>query len=169
MHCNTGDHTESVLVDYDPSQTNFSELLDVFWHNHEPTGNLPRQYMSAIFYHDEEQKQLAEQTMAAEQKKRSKPITTAILPASTFYDAEDYHQKYLLQQHPSLCHMLDLDPSKEGLMSSHVAARLNGYMGGYGSRAAFEEEWPRLGLSEKCAEYVRKNARHAPKATCGSG
>ncbi|KAF2349219.1 Peptide methionine sulfoxide reductase MsrA [Trinorchestia longiramus] len=163
-----GDHTECVQLEYDPQQTDYAKLLDIFWKNHDPTGRLPRQYMSAIFYHNEEQKQMAESSLAAEKKKKS-GITTSILPAEEFYDAEDYHQKYLLQQHPALCSMLDLDPSKEALMASHVAARINGYVGGYGSLAAFEEEWPTLGISEKCAEFVRRKNRNGPRSSCHAG
>jgi peptide-methionine (S)-S-oxide reductase len=163
-----GDHTECVELEYDPQQTNYEELLKVFWNNHDPTGHLPRQYMSAIFYHDEEQRHSAENSMAAEKKKKS-GITTSIMPALTFYDAEDYHQKYLLQQHPALCNMLNLDPSKEALIASHVAARINGYVGGYGSMDAFEKEWPTLGISEKCAEFVRRKHRSAPRSSCHAG
>ena len=65
-----------------------------------------------------------------------------------------YHQKYLLQRHPWLLQALDIDP--EDLVESHVAARLNGFVGGYGKAAAFDAEWERLGLNSKMAEYVKK-------------
>ena len=75
-------------VEYDPEQTDYAELLHLFWHNHDPTSRNKPQYMSAIFYHDDEQKRLAEETMSEHQAKVTKPITTKILPAETFYDAE---------------------------------------------------------------------------------
>jgi peptide-methionine (S)-S-oxide reductase len=53
-----GDHTETVDVDYDPNQTSYAELLDIFWNNHDSCMKNKRQYMSAIFYHDDEQKEL---------------------------------------------------------------------------------------------------------------
>jgi peptide-methionine (S)-S-oxide reductase len=95
-------HAESVQVEYDPKKVSYEKLLDVFWHNVDPTQKDGQfcdhgtQYRTAIFYHDEEQKRLAESSKAALMK--SKPfngdIVTEIVPASTFYPAEDYHQDY---------------------------------------------------------------------------
>jgi len=147
-----GDHTETVELDYDPEVTSYSELLAMFWKNHDPGANCSRQYMSAIFYHDEEQKRLAEETKA--EMERAKRIKTQILPMGRFYNAEGYHQKYLLQRHPWLLQALDIDP--EELVENHVAARLNGYVGGYGKAEEFEAEWEKLGLNNKMAEYVKK-------------
>ncbi|XP_029186559.2 peptide methionine sulfoxide reductase-like [Acropora millepora] len=110
--------------------------------------------MSAIFYHDEGQKKLAEQTRDEHQKTQRRPIATKILPAKTFYDAEDYHQKYLLRQHPTLLRSLGLNSIE--LMSSVVAARLNGYVGGYGSLKKFEVEVDDLQINEAQADMVRK-------------
>ena len=73
---------------YDPSFP--SDLLDIFWANHDPTVMCSRQYMSAIFYHSDQQKALAEKSMAESQNKFRKQITTLILPAEEFYDAEKY-------------------------------------------------------------------------------
>ncbi|XP_042882036.1 peptide methionine sulfoxide reductase-like [Penaeus japonicus] len=160
-----GDHTETVDVDYDPSQTNYSNLLKVFWKNHNPTSNCTRQYMSAIFYHDEEQKRLAEETMKEEQKNHGTPITTAIAPMKQFYVAEDYHQKYMLQRHAPVINALDIDPGDE-LISCHVAARINGYLGGYGSVAMFEKECSRWGISEKTADYIRKQIVSSFRGKC---
>ena len=84
-----GDHTETVEVDYDPNETNYEEMLSMFWNNHNPTVKCKRQYMSAIFYHDEEQKNLAEKTMKEVKPDFKAPITTLILPAKEFYDAEE--------------------------------------------------------------------------------
>jgi len=95
-------HAEVLQVVYDPNKVSYAELLDVFWHNIDPTridgqfcdhGN---QYRSEIFYHDNEQKQLAEQSKTAlvELKPFEKPVLTEITRASVFYPAEDYHQDY---------------------------------------------------------------------------
>ena len=95
-------HAESVQVVYDPAQVTYEKLLDVFWHNIDPTvkdrqfcdsGN---QYRSAIFYHNEEQHRFALQSKAALEKKKpfKGPIVTEIAPAATFYPAEEYHQHY---------------------------------------------------------------------------
>lgn len=95
-------HTEAVQIVYDPVQVSYEKLLDVFWHNIDPTtpdqqfcdrGN---QYRSEIFYHNEEQKHLAEisKTTLNKNKPFSAPIVTQITQAPTFYAAEDYHQDY---------------------------------------------------------------------------
>jgi len=162
-----GDHTESVEVEYNPEVTNYREMLDIFWNNHDPTSRCSRQYMSAIFFHDEEQKKLAETSKEA--FKTNRPITTQILPANKFYDAELYHQKYLLQRHSALCHWLDLDPEGEELLNSHVLSRINGYIGGYGSRANFEEEWSAWGIDEKCASYIRSQMGKGNQGSSGCG
>jgi len=153
-----GDHTETVDVDYDPSQTNYAELLKIFWNNHDPCTRNKRQYMSAIFYHDDEQKELALKTKDEMTKQKNRPITTEIAPAKEFTDAEDYHQKYLLQHHPWLLESLDIHPG-DNLIKSHVAARLNGYIGGYGNIKDFNIEAPQLGLNEKMVEYVVKKMK----------
>ncbi|MCI0399878.1 MAG: peptide-methionine (S)-S-oxide reductase MsrA [Gammaproteobacteria bacterium] len=95
-------HAESVQILYDPAKMSYERLLDVFWHNIDPTTSdrefcdIGMQYRTAIFYHNEEQKQLAEQSKArVEQTKPFKePIVTEISPASEFYPAEEYHQDY---------------------------------------------------------------------------
>lgn len=150
-----GDNTEAIEIDYDANEVSYSELLDLFWKNHDPTSRTSKQYTSLIMYHDQEQKELAEKTLKEEEKKKSAYIVTKILPATKFYDAEDYHQKYRLQQHPSLMKAVGLVPGNK-LKSSHLAARLNGYVVGRGGLAQFNAEVSRLGLDEKTADYVRK-------------
>jgi peptide methionine sulfoxide reductase msrA/msrB len=95
-------HAEAVQVRYDPDKITYKELLDVFWRHVDPTDaggqfvDRGSQYRSAIFYHDEEQKRIAEESKAALDKsgRFSKPIVTEIVPFSEFYTAEDYHQDY---------------------------------------------------------------------------
>ena len=85
----SGDHTESLQIKFDPEQTSYEKLLEMFWNNHDSTACLSRQYMSAIFYHDEEQKTLAEKTLDEHQKKMTRKIQTRIKSAETFYTAEE--------------------------------------------------------------------------------
>jgi methionine-S-sulfoxide reductase len=95
-------HAEAIEIQYDSSQITYSKLLDIFWKNINPTtlnkqfADVGTQYRTAIFYHNEEQKQLAESSK--EEMDLSgiydKPIVTEITPATTFYKAEKYHQKY---------------------------------------------------------------------------
>jgi len=98
-------HRESVQIRFDPSQVSFEQLLDIFWRNINPTqadgqfADIGTQYRTAIFYHSEEQKRLAElsKERLAKSGKFRKPIVTEIIPASVFYPAEEYHQKYYLK------------------------------------------------------------------------
>jgi peptide-methionine (S)-S-oxide reductase len=98
-------HAESVDVVYDPAKVTYAQLLDVFWHNVDPLDgggqfcDRGNQYRTAIFYHDEEQQRLAEQSKQALEAsgKFKKKIVTQIVPAVEFYAAEDYHQDYYLR------------------------------------------------------------------------
>ena len=74
---------------FDPTQTDYCAMLKMFWENHDPTVCKSRQYMSAIFYHDEDQKRLAEESKKERQKQLTKQIVTKIEPAETFYEAEE--------------------------------------------------------------------------------
>jgi len=95
-------HLESVEVLYDPAKVSYKELLKVFWHHVDPTDaggqfvDRGNQYRTAIFYHNDEEKRLAEESKMELQKSRvfDKPIVTEILKAGPFYRAEDYHQDY---------------------------------------------------------------------------
>jgi len=95
-------HAESVEVLYDPAKVSYAQLLEVFWHNIDPTTpdaqfcDHGHQYRSAIFYHDETQKRLAEDSKKKLEKSKpfKEPIATEIVPASTFYPAEEYHQNF---------------------------------------------------------------------------
>ena len=84
-------HTEVVQIVYDPAKVTYQKLLDVFWRNHDP---LTR---NRQFYHDAEQKRLAEASKAAAQGRLKQPVVTEITAAATFYPAEDYHQDYYLK------------------------------------------------------------------------
>jgi peptide-methionine (S)-S-oxide reductase len=95
-------HAEAVQIVYDPATIGYDKLLEVFWHNIDPTTpdrqfcDVGTQYRSAIFYHDDEQKRLAEESKRELEK--SKPfrgsIVTEITRATEFYPAEEYHQQY---------------------------------------------------------------------------
>lgn len=152
---NIGDHTEVIELDFDPKTVSYDELLNMFWAHHEYglTTKIKRQYMSLVLYHDDEQRQAAESSYKV-MEQRYGQLRTEIAPAGTFYPAEDYHQKYRLQGHKDLCRSLGMDSAR--LQTSHLAARLNGYLVGVGGKAQFEEEVGKLGLNEKQADYVRK-------------
>jgi peptide-methionine (S)-S-oxide reductase len=98
---NTG-HAESIQIKFDPRIIPYEKILDVFWHTHDPTtlnrqGNdIGTQYRSAIFYHDEKQKEIAEKSKSDLENAGiyKNPIVTEIIPFKNFYAAEDYHKNY---------------------------------------------------------------------------
>lgn len=106
-------HAEAVEIQFDPQTVSYEDLLNVFWTNHDPTTvnrqgpDVGTQYRSAIFYHSPEQKEIAERSKAEQghSGRFSKPIVTEITPVSTFYPAEEYHQRYLEKRGLSSCHV----------------------------------------------------------------
>jgi peptide-methionine (S)-S-oxide reductase len=106
-------HAEAVEVDYDPARVSYEDLLAVFWANHDPTTldrqgpDFGSQYRSVIFYHTPEQQAAA---LASKEKLQGsgryrRPIVTQVVPASTFYRAEEYHQQYLEKRGMSHCNL----------------------------------------------------------------
>ena len=156
-----GDHTESVQVDYDPEQIGYQELLAIFWDAHSPRAQTySQQYMNAVFYHDEEQKRLAEASKDRIAAELGEEVFTQILPARTFYLAENYHQKYNLRRHRDvLAELKMVYPTTEQLIASTAAARINGYLGSYGTRAQLEAEIDSLGLSTAAREKLLRLVR----------
>lgn len=106
-------HAEAIEIVFDPKLVSFEELLIFFFRMHDPTtlnrqgGDHGSQYRSAIFYHNDEQKLVAEKMKRIAGEKWKKPAVTEIVPASRFYPAEDYHQDYL-KKNPGgyTCHRL---------------------------------------------------------------
>ena len=93
-------HAEVAQITFDPGKINYEQILNVFWQSHDPTtlnrqgGDRGTQYRSAIFYHDERQKTIAEKSKSSAQKLFADPIVTEIQPLPKFYAAENYHQDY---------------------------------------------------------------------------
>lgn len=106
-------HAEVIQVDFDPSKVSYDALLQVFWTSHDPTQvnrqgpDFGTQYRTVIFYHTPEQQQAAQRSKEALEKsgRFSRPIATQIVPAQTFYRAEDYHQQYLAKRGVRHCHI----------------------------------------------------------------
>jgi peptide-methionine (S)-S-oxide reductase len=163
-----GNHSESIEIVYDPSVISYRELLDVFWQGHDPGGKpYSDQYKSVIFYHDDEQKRMAEETRDNLEATTGRTIYTEIVPAGVFYPAEEYHQKYHLFQYQDLAaDMKAVYPDPEDFVSSTAVARLNGYAGGYGDITNLEEKLELLGLSEKGKEIVREIASRGLTPAC---
>ena len=144
-----GDHSETIQIDYDPSVISYRRLLDVFWNGHNCVAQaLSRQYMSIIFYHNEQQRQLAAETAAQRQAELKTTVVTEINAFARFYPAEDYHQKYYLQRYPVIWGDLNaiyLDMAD--IIASTAAARINGYLGGNGTFKSLQAQLSSLGLS----------------------
>src|SRR5437762_8670872 len=106
-------HAEVVHSEYDPERISYEKLLKVFWDNHDPTTlnrqgpDIGSQYRSVIFYHTPEQQAAAEASKQklTERGRYRRPIVTQIVPASTFYRAEEYHQQYLEKRGLSTCNL----------------------------------------------------------------
>lgn len=151
-----GDHTEAVRVEFDPRRIGYEDLLDLFWSAHDPTRKAwGRQYMSAIFVYTPDQEAEAQAGAKREFKRRQRPVATRIVSATEFFPAEFYHQKYFLQKDRRLMDaMAAVYPKRADLIDSTVAARLNGYLGGYGSRAQLQQEIGGFGLSEPARRHL---------------
>jgi peptide-methionine (S)-S-oxide reductase len=106
-------HAEALEVEFDPARVSYLELLAVFWKSHDPTTlnrqgpDVGSQYRSAIFFHDAEQEKEARESKAILEKQKifKRPIVTEIAPATEFYRAEDYHQRYFERRGIRSCHI----------------------------------------------------------------
>jgi peptide-methionine (S)-S-oxide reductase len=160
---NIGDHTETLQVDYDPSVVTYEDLLAVFWEVHQPDRrSWSRQYMSAIFTHDDEQQRLATESMQQTARRLGKTLYTRILPFTGFTLAEDYHQKYYLRgAHDIYREIQARYDSPQAITDATAAARINGFLGGYGSREDVAAVQDALQLSPGSARRLTDSAGSA--------
>ena len=160
-----GDHSESIQIDYDPTVISYRELLKRFWEGHDPGArSWSTQYKAAVFYHNDEQKKLAQETRDTIEVAQKIKVQTEILPFFRFYAAEAYHQKYGLRGNSAFMREFrSIYPSDQALMNSTAAARMNGYLSGFGSSAAIEQEIDSFGLppeaQRRLLELMRKQRR----------
>ena len=145
---------------YDPSRISYKQLLTTFFRLHDPTARSTRQYMSLVLFETKEEEAEAKEIVQHLSPSFRRPISTEIAPLRDFFQAENYHQKYLLRQTPKLFHTLGLDG--DPLIDSPLAAKLNAVCGGYLSADQMQrsEEIP-----DRLAEVV-KSVRPA-MAACG--
>ena len=146
---NLGDHTETLQVDYNPDKITYEQLLAVFWSSHNPQQeSWSRQYMTAVFYSNDTQRQVAEKSKTRENARGQGKIHTQVLPLGQFHRAEDYHQKYYLRQNTLLLHEFKgIYPDPDDFTDSTAAARVNGYLGGHVPIAKVRQALGELGLS----------------------
>ncbi len=104
-------HAEVVEITFDPAKVSYDALLDVFWKSHNPTTlnrqgpDVGTQYRSAVFFHSPDQEKIAAASKERIQKTKKDPVVTQIVPAATFWKAEDYHQQYLAKRGLGNCHL----------------------------------------------------------------
>jgi peptide-methionine (S)-S-oxide reductase len=118
---------EAIQITYDPSVISYDKLLDIFWHVHDPTTlnrqghDVGTQYRSAIFYHNDEQKQtaLASKEAIGKSKTYKQPIVTEIAPFTNFYPAEDYHKDYYDNNRSQPYCMFVIDPKIQKLLKEY--------------------------------------------------
>ena len=154
---NLDGHAETVQIDFDPTRISYEQLLDIFWHSHSPEIRpWSWQYASIIFYHNEDQRKLAEETkFHKEESVKKMKVYTQIMHYTEFFLAEDYHQKYWLQQTPELMReYLSFYPNFKDIINSPAAARVNGLLGGYGTFDGTAEELSSYGLSPEGNKLV---------------
>ncbi len=162
-YLNLGDHTEAISIDYDPTVIRYEDLLHRFWRAHRcRSSNRSRQYMNAVFYRNEKQRELAEASRSAEARRlgiSEDEIETKIVPFHKFTYAEDYHQKYGLTRYREIRAFLSTTyPDGKSLADSTVATRLNAYLSSGLVRhgEALLKELPSYGLPPRVEEAVKR-------------
>jgi peptide-methionine (S)-S-oxide reductase len=160
-----GDHTEAISIDFDPTVVSYSELLGYFWNAHRcDYSNRSRQYMNAVFYQNDKQRKVAENSRAQQAQKLGISIgdvKTEIIPVKQFTYAENYHQKYYLTRQSDVRNFLSKTyPDSKSLADSTVATRLNAYLGS-GMKLdwkTFLKELPKYGLPQPLKDRLEKEA-----------
>jgi len=151
-----GNHTEAIQIDFAPEEIDFAAILDLIWTSHNPIGAArSSQYKSAIWFADDQQLTAINQSVEPLKKKYERDLTTEILPLETFFNAEDYHQKYVLQRHDSVLKQFKAYyPDFNDFVDSTAAARLNGFAYGCGSRTLFKQEQSTYGFTPESLAAV---------------
>ena len=158
-----GDHTEAISIDFDPTVISYDRLLELFWDGHRcQSAGRSRQYMNAVFYHNEQQKAAALESM---RKKAgvlgisTDDIGTKILPVKSFTYAEGYHQKYSLRG-KYRAFLEETYPETKAFADSAVGARLISFLGSGAEKdwEMFLQELPSYGLPEKLESQLRAKA-----------
>ena len=161
-----GDHAETIQIDFDPRQITYEQLLKVFAASHNLCRQAySRQYMSAIWFHNERQRAAATAIVQAEEQRRGEKVLTEIAPLSTFTLAEDYHQKYYLQSNRVLKqHYRKIYPDLETFVNSTAAARVNAYLTYSGTAEDLQREFDALGLAGEAEQEFRRRTERLQSA-----
>lgn len=138
-----GDHTETVQIDFNPAVLSYEEVLRHFWRNHYPNRDeyKGRQYISLLRFHDAGQEAAIKRVKVEMEAELGETIETDIASFTDFTPAEARHQKYYLKRYPKVLDQLKSLYSDEQLLEgSTFAARLNGFVKGYGNRETLKRE-----------------------------
>ncbi len=155
-----GDHTETIEIDYDPEQISYRELVEIFFDSHNPYNQAySRQYASLILYNNSEQQETAEAVKEELEAEGGREIKTEIKELDRFYLAEDYHQKFRLQQQVAFReHYLD-QMTMEEFINSPAVTKVSGYITGNGERDNIIQNIGELGLTTELQErLLEKNS-----------
>lgn len=151
-----GDHTETLQIDYDPSKISYEDLFNIYWSNLDPYyPPYSRQYMSIVFYHNDLQRKIAMERKTLSEGQHKKKVYVDIVPYTKFYLAENYHQKYYLQLRKELFEeLLSTLGNFTNFVNSTTAARINGYVKGYGKSNRLREDIIQFNLSERGRDFL---------------
>lgn len=143
-----GDHTETVQIDFDPGIISFEKVLQQFWRNHYPNRDeyKGRQYISLLRYQSDAQAEAIKRVKKEMEAELGEQIETEIDAYTGFTLAEERHQKYYLKRYPKVLAQLEaVYPDPQLLLDSTLAARLNGFVKGFGTKEGLRQEilgWP---------------------------
>jgi methionine-S-sulfoxide reductase len=150
------DHIETVRVRFRPDRIPYTELLNMFFKAHNSLrAPIKRQYSSALFPQNEQQLEAARQALVRQEKSLGEHPATELIPYATFYSAEDYHQKFHLRQHKHIFQLVE-EPFSDywALVDSTLAARLNGWVSGFGALDQLPAQLDALGAGEALKEAL---------------
>jgi peptide-methionine (S)-S-oxide reductase len=158
-------HTETTQVRFVPTVISYERLLEIFWNGIDPTARISgRQYAQIIFFHDPEQQRQAEESKQRLEEKLKQKTSVEILPFKRFYPAEDYHQKYYLQQHSRLMHeLINAYPKMPDLLDSTAAARLNAFVSGYLTLEKLRSDLARIEILQPAQDAILEVASRVVK------
>jgi len=150
-------------VEFDPEQVSYADLLKIFWTSHDPSRRVrSTQYMPACFTLGAEQAATAAASVAAVTEAMGAKPKTVVRPASTFFVAEDYHQKYRLRHKEDLRAEVGLTTDMQ-LLESPLAAKLNGFVAGYGDVATVNAVCEQYGVPDSIREALLRRASAEPR------
>lgn len=150
-----GDHTETIEIDYDPDQISYRELLEIFFNSHNAYAKAySKQYASLILYRNEEQRQAAMEVIAELEAESGRTIATEVKELDKFYLAEDYHQKFRLQQQVAFREHYLSQLTMEEFINSPSVTKANGYITGHGERDNIIKNIAELGLTTELQERL---------------